>query len=366
MNTSTRLLSLCVVLFMFAGIGQAQEAQEAEEAETEAAMEAVEAIEESEPEIEPALDVDTPSPETIEAVTDEEDDPVAETGADEEATDQAAEAPEQADEVADLVEEASAQKEPAAEDDGIIHSEILMLQGHPVFAPEQAELVYRPLVNYLNEVTPYRFDLLIARDFHRYWLDIRRGATPDLVLEEAHITAYRIAESDYEPLVAAVNPINYSLLTSVNNIDSTLQDFVGRRVSSMPSPSLGYLVLSEWYTNPMQQPIIQSNATSWLDAIEIVFSMEADAAMAPRTLAERYVNMENVRTSQEFPGITVSASPAVPEEIREEIRQALLVLHENESHYSVLHELDIDYFVEAEADSYEGLERWLDGATRFY
>ena len=236
---------------------------------------------------------------------------------------------------------------------------------HPIFTPEQAELVYLPLIAYLNEVTPHHFQLQTARDFHRYWAEIRRGVTPDLVLEDAHLTALRMRDFDYVPLVKAEEPTTYSLLTSGMNMDADLVDFVGRPVSSMPAPSLGYLVLTSWYDNPMQQPVIQSNASSWLDAVEIVFSMEADAAIVPHNLVARYVNMENVRTSEEFPHSTISASPDVPEQVREDIVSALAVLHDDPEHFSALHELDIDRFIPADPIEYEGLERWLQQVFTF-
>lgn len=270
------------------------------------------------------------------------------------ATDEAVEAdPQAGDEApeaaADADEEATAQQPAAA----------FTFQGHPIFSPETAELVYRPLVNYLNDALPYRFNLQLAPDYHRYWLSTRRGENPHLVLEEPHLTAYRMERYDYTPLVRADQPITYSLLTSMNNAESSVRDFIGQRVSTMPAPSLGYLILTNWFDNPMQQPIIQSNAASWLDAVEIVFSQEANAAVVPHNLVSRYVNMANVLTSQEFPGVTIAASPDVPVDIQEEIRVALLTLHEDQKHFIALNELDINQFVEARPAEYEGLEEWL-------
>lgn len=243
---------------------------------------------------------------------------------------------------------------------------VFTLQPHPIFNPEQAQLVYEPLITYLNSATPYRFELSPARDYHRYWIDIRRGLTPDLVLEDAHLTALRIERYNYTPLVKAEEPATYSLLTSSMNADSELDDFIGQPVSSMPSPSLGYLILTSWYDNPMQQPIIQSNAGSWLDAIEIVFAMEAEAAMAPHNLVSRYVNMVVLRTSEEFPHATISASPEVPGVVRRAIRDALTILHEDPDHFGALHELDIDAFIPASFGEYEGLESWLDQVFTFF
>lgn len=256
--------------------------------------------------------------------------------------------------------QAAAEPMPAAAEATPESAETFVFQGHPIFSPETAELVYRPLVNYLNDALPYRFDLELSPDYHRYWLSTRRGQNPHLVLEEPHLTAYRMEEHGYTPLVRAQAPITYSLLTSMNNAESSVQDFIGRRVSTMPAPSLGYLILTSWFDNPMQQPIIQSNAASWLDAVEIVFSQEADAAIVPHNLVSRYVNMANVLTSQEFPGVTVAASPEVPVDIQEEIRAALLALHEDEEHFAALNELDISQFIEARPNQYDGLEEWLE------
>ncbi len=240
------------------------------------------------------------------------------------------------------------------------------LQVHPIFTPDQADSVYRPLIDYLNAATSHHFELQLARDFHRYWLEIRRGVSPDLVLEDAHLAALRIRRFDYTPLVKASEPATFSLLTSGMNIDASLADFIGRPVSSMPAPSLGYLVLTSWYDNPMQQPVIQSNASSWLDAVEIVFSMEAQAAMVPHNLVERYVNMEIVRTSGEFPHATISASPNVPVHVQQDITRALSALHEDPDYFSALHELDIEQFIPASTNEYDGLDRWLDQVFNFF
>ncbi len=318
-------------LFSFILISSTAFGQEENNEETEA-LETIEAIEESETPVAPV---------TEEALESDAEAPVTEPDA-------------------PLATETTTETTPTDSPESFV------LQGHPIFTPDQADLVYRPLVNYLNDVTPYRFDLKISRDFHRYWLDVRRELMPDLVLEEAHVTAFRIRRDGYTPLVRAAEPTSYSLLASPTYTDGTLRDFVGQPVSSMPSPSLGYLILSRWYENPMQQPAIQSNASSWLDAIEIVFSMEAEAAIVPRNLVERYVNLEVIETSPEFPGLTLSASPAVPTAIQEEIRRALLVLHENDDHIAAVHELDIERFEGAEPEEYEGLDEWLSEVVGYF
>lgn len=241
-----------------------------------------------------------------------------------------------------------------------LQAQTYRLKVHPTFPPEQAELVFQPLLAYLNETTEYRFELATARDFHRHWLDIRRGEQPDLVLEDAHLVALRIERDGYRPLAKASSPATFSLLTALPDDELELENFVGLRVSSLPAPSLGHLVLASWYPNPMQQPLIQSSATSWLDAVESVFAMEADAAIVPHDLVSRYVNLRQVATSTEFPHMSVAAAPSLEAAVGDTVRDALLNLHQDPDHFGVLHELDIDRFVPASADEYVGLEQWLE------
>jgi len=235
----------------------------------------------------------------------------------------------------------------------------LELLVNPVYPPDQARLVYQPLVDYLNDSTGLEITLVVDRNFHRYWLNAKRNEVPPLILEDAHMAAWRMVNFDYQPLVAPASATTFSLLTTGALADDSLNDFVGRRISSLPSPSLGYLVLAGWFDNPLQQPLILSTATSWLDAVEMVFSAEADAAIAPNNLVARYPNLYPVETSREFPGLTLSASSELPPDVSETLIDAMTALHEDETHHAALFELDIDRFVTVDPANYEGLEDWL-------
>lgn len=241
----------------------------------------------------------------------------------------------------------------------------LRLLVNPEYPPDRARLVYQPLVDYLNQATGLTIELVTDRNFHRYWLNARRNESPELIIEDAHMAAWRMREFDYQPLVTTADPKTFSLLTSGALADDSLGDFVGRRIASLPSPSLGYLVLADWYRNPLQQPILLSTATSWLDAVEMVFSAEADAAIAPDNLAEKYPNLYPVATSTEFPGLTLSVSPDVPEDARQALIDAMTVLHDDPDHHSALFELDINRFVAADPEDYQGLEEWLEPLFAF-
>ncbi|MGY6629699.1 MAG: phosphate/phosphite/phosphonate ABC transporter substrate-binding protein [Wenzhouxiangella sp.] len=275
--------------------------------------------------------------------------------------------------VATETEEVAATSEPALPDEPIpaeaetqVAAEapmdsdrVFLLHVQPIFTPDQAEQVYRPLIDFLNANTPHRFDLQTSRDFHRYWMDIRRGTQPDLVLEDAHLVAHRMQRSGYRPLVKAEQPGSFSLMVMPGQGVESVGDLVGLAISSMPAPSLGYLILSDWFGNPMQQPRIQSSASSWLDAVEIVFSMEAEAAVVPHNLVARYPNLDILVTSEPFPHTIIAASPEVPRAVQDDLANALLSLQDDPEFFPALHEIDIDAFVVADPIEFEGMERWL-------
>ena len=227
----------------------------------------------------------------------------------------------------------------------------------PDYRPEQAALVYEPLLEYLREATQLQFELVTPRTYYKYWNDMRQNNAGDVVIDDAHFTDYRIQRYGYKPLVKSNAPMRYSLLTS--GTEDNLRAFYGRRVSTMPSPSLGYLVLMDWYPNPIRQPVVHAESRSWRDTVEFVFSYDADAAFAPEWLGEMYPNLGTVQTSKSFPGITVSVSPDVNSADAVAIQDALLDITDDSTGYEALVEMNVDRFVTATAAEYAGLEELL-------
>ena len=235
----------------------------------------------------------------------------------------------------------------------------LTLLAQPSYPVERSKQVYQPLIDYLNATSGHTITLKSPRDFQQHWLNLRNGETPDLVLEDAPLTEYRILKQGYSPLVRVKEELTFSILTSGAYADDPLEEFVGRTISTLAAPSLGYLVLLQAFSNPFAQPNISSNSSTWLDGLEIIFSMEADAAVSPVWLVERYQNLYPVYTSQVFPGLTLSASGSVSDEVKADIAAALLVLHEDESHFAALTELNATELIEAKAEDYTDYSKML-------
>jgi hypothetical protein len=230
----------------------------------------------------------------------------------------------------------------------------------PSYRPERAVEIYKPLIDYLNKSTGQHFNLVTSRNYHFYWRDIHSTTKTDFAFDEAHIADYRIVHDGYVPLARAAEPTSYTLVTSDPAVGGKgLQGLVGHSIITMPSPSLGYVLLLELYPNPVSQPEIRSTAGAWRDAIDSVFGGDVDAAIIPTWLKSQYPNLVTVRTTRQFAGPCVSAAATVPDDVKQKVRDALLKLDTDEVTAKVLIELGVSKFVGATAKDYAGGEKLL-------
>ncbi len=231
----------------------------------------------------------------------------------------------------------------------------------PNYPPAQAEQVYQPLLDYLSTATGHTFRLKTSANYHVYWRDLRAGMKVDFAFEEAHFAGYRMGRLGFTPLVRTLEPTRYSLLADAMVAEEGTSGLIGRPVVSMPSPSMGYLLMLEIYRNPIAAPEIKSVGTGWRDGVEMIFSQETDAAMVPNYIAQLYPNLVVVSESREFTGRTLSAAGTVPSDVQDAVEEAMLKLHEDPGSYEVLVELGASQFVDAPSTDYSNSERLLAG-----
>lgn len=234
----------------------------------------------------------------------------------------------------------------------------LQMVAQPIFPPEQAQLVYQPLADYLTEQLGREVQLNIPRNFQEHWLAIKGGAVVDLAVEEAPLTDFRVNYMNFVPLVRGQNSVSYSLAV-LDPAYTDRNDLVGLPVASMPAPSTGYLVLARWYNNPLSQAQIISNSTSWDDAVQQIWSGVVEAAIIPTRLAQDYPQFNIIDTSVEMPALAISASPELDDELRQSIINALLALNDDESNYNIIDELNVQGLETVSPNEYRGYAEWL-------
>lgn len=244
-----------------------------------------------------------------------------------------------------------------------LHAAEYRFTPEPTYTPAAAELIYRPLLDYLAKTTGEKFVLTPAANYSSYWRDILKPDQTDFSYDEAQFADYRITHSNFVPLARRSQPTAYTLLASADFDGKDPKALLSSRIATMPAPSLGYAVLMEIFSDPVQQPDIRSSATSWRDSIDILNSGESDAAIFPTWMLETFGNpaLVSLYTSSEFPGPAILASPNVPEDVRNKVRDALLDVDGAPELGELLLELGITKFVTASAEDYEGSQKMLSG-----
>lgn len=241
----------------------------------------------------------------------------------------------------------------------------LNLVVEPLYPPERSRQVHKPLIDYLREATGLDIQLVTPENFHRYWTQVRARDDYDLVYDAPHMTDFLIQRRDYVPLAKATNPTRFTLVAGYSLDEPSLDAVFGRSIVTMSAPSMGYMLLMRMFPNPLRQPNITSAAQSWEDAVQIVFDQDADAAMLPSWMSERYPQLVPIQTTENFPGKAVSASPDVSAEDREAVRRALLDAEDSDYMPDISFELNVDAFEPADPEDFRGHISLLDNLYGF-
>ena len=225
----------------------------------------------------------------------------------------------------------------------------------------QNELIksYQPLADYLSAATGHTISITTHRNFLLYWTKMRKQETGfDLVLDAAHFTDYRIKAQGYTLLAKMPDTVSFSIVTTEDNFILDIDELIGLRIATMPSPSLGTLRLEELFPNPMRLPnyIWVMNTTI---AMNSLLSGEVDAAIIPTRLASTYNDINIVMTTDPVPHMGLSASPDVPLKTAEAIRNALLTAGSTKQGQKMLSKLKLEQFEATNEAAYDGYANLL-------
>ncbi|MGY6587031.1 MAG: phosphate/phosphite/phosphonate ABC transporter substrate-binding protein [Wenzhouxiangella sp.] len=221
---------------------------------------------------------------------------------------------------------------------------------HPVFPAEQARQVFVPVADYLARTCAQPLTVETARDFHAYRRDWLGQAFSGLVVEEAHLAARRQQDQGFIPLVRDRRFVAYQLVVNEASRWTSKEQLTGQFVASLAGPSLGHALLDRWFPDPIHQPLITTTPQSWHNAVELVFSGEAAAAIVPATVAEKYPNLRRLHQSDPVASTVLMASPDLPEGLLTCAQMALTGLREGHPDFGLLYELDVERFVAASRD----------------
>jgi hypothetical protein len=250
---------------------------------------------------------------------------------------------------------------------------LLSLAHSPVLQAERFNLVIRsevrgsdtlaaftPLTAYLSEASGHELVLQVPDSTLEHWQAMGKRDDYDLVLDEGHFTDYRVRTLDYRVLAKIAGVSGFSVVTGPATVFVEPDELYGEPVAAPAPPSLAALRLAELFPDPIRAPVLVE-VGSYDEGVRRVINGDVTAAIIPSSMVREHPQLNVVMSTQQGPGMALSASPRVPAEVREEIRRALLAAGDIDAGRRALASAHVAGFEPASAALYEGYGTLLRG-----
>lgn len=230
----------------------------------------------------------------------------------------------------------------------------------PVMSQTESTQRYEPFLRYLSDKTGQRFELVTSKNFMGYWQAMRKAETYDFVLDGSHLAAYRVDRHNHHFVARLEGVVSYSLVARGEDLIMEPEELLTRSIAILPTPNMSALALAEIFNNPSRQPkqVAMPNAEEALDAVR---NGVVDAAIVPTAFLPRYPGASVVLTTQQMPGLTMTASAEVPQDVFAKVQKALLQAESDPQGKQALEQLRFIRFIEVSPHDYQGLGQMLSG-----
>jgi phosphonate transport system substrate-binding protein len=216
-----------------------------------------------------------------------------------------------------------------------------------------AAMAFAPLAEYLSEASGYQLSLHFPDSALAHWQAMRKQNDYHLILDEGHFTDYRVRNLGYLVLAKVSGVSGFSVVTGPATVFVEPDELYGEPVASPAPPSLAALRLAELFPDPIRAPLLVE-VGSYEEGIRRVISGDVTAAVIPSGMVREHPQLNVVMSTQQGPGMALSASPAVPADAREVIRRAFLASRDIDAGRRALARAQLDGFEPASAALYDG------------
>jgi ABC-type phosphate/phosphonate transport system substrate-binding protein len=130
----------------------------------------------------------------------------------------------------------------------------IVLTAPPRESAEAGAKLYEPLAKSLSQLLGEKVVYQHPGDWHNYQRQLQNDQY-DIVFDGPHFAAWRMTSLKATPLVRLPGNLRFVLVTgSADNKVTRVNDLIGKKVCTLPSPNLGALTLYSMYPNPVIQP----------------------------------------------------------------------------------------------------------------
>jgi len=236
----------------------------------------------------------------------------------------------------------------------------LVLVVQPINSKATTQAYYGPLAAYLSKRSGRPVVLKPVSNYMSFWGMARREDQFDLALDAAHTTSYRILAHHDHVIAKVKSRVSYSVVTSDDAIILDMEELMGKRIATLPSPGLGGIRLLNMYPNASRQPVlvIVQNAEQ---AIAKLRKGEVDAAIIPSPMVSEYEGLNVVEVTEQVPAPAFTVSDKVSPQTASALRTVLLQMNRDEEGRQILSAAHISGFETAGDEDYADYHQLLTG-----
>ena len=234
----------------------------------------------------------------------------------------------------------------------------LTLRIQPIQSVKFMKKAYKPLAEYLSNYLGYSIKIVVADNFLIHWHAIRQSEDSDIVLDAAHFTGFRVKRHRYDVLAKIIGTVTYSLISKESVLFFDSRELVGKRVATVPSPSLGGIRLLQLFPYLARQPIfvVKKNYT---DVLDLVRKGSVEAGIVPTALINNDLTVNTVVATQPVPHMAISVAPNMKPSIMKRIKNVLINATKSKEGRDMLSKLNIEGFTPSNIKEYIKYETLL-------
>lgn len=239
--------------------------------------------------------------------------------------------------------------------------DVLVFTAPPRETPEDAELTYKPIADYLSGVIGKRVVYKYPSTWGLYRTEMLNGSY-DIIFDGPHFTDYRAQKMGYNVLVKMPQIHEFLIVVRKDESIKSPAELVGKTFCSEPPPNLGSLVALAQFPEPGKQPVIVPTK-GWKNIYGGVTSQKCVGGVLPLASLTKFDidgRVKIVFKNRGLPNQAFSAGPRVSPEDQAKIAAALTAPEAAAPTEKLRARFNVgDRFVTTSNAEYEGVAQYL-------
>jgi len=248
----------------------------------------------------------------------------------------------------------------------------LILSAPPREDAQTGEEQYGPIALYLGKILGEEVVYKHPSGWSDYADDMRAGKY-DIVFDEPHYAAWRMAHVQHVPTVRLKGTLDFVVVSkSEDKKIKSMRSLLGKPICGLASPDLGTVTAFALYNNPVIHPEIRTVNGNMGDVIQAFLNgtESCRAAVVSDVIynllpQDQKNRLKVIATSTPVPNQTITVSARIKKIDREKIEQALISNEGAAAAEQLLKRFSNadKHFIPAKSEEYKGLETLLEGVV---